>query len=64
MSKKSLFFHKTHVSSQRDASFAGSACSPSCEGSHLHIEIWKNGDPIDPETFFYTQLDENGKPIE
>ena len=42
----------------------GSACAPECSGPHLHIEVWKNGAPIDPEPFFCTQFDENGKPIE
>ncbi len=37
---------------------------PDCAGPHLHIEVWKNGVPIDPEPFFCTQFDENGKPIE
>lgn len=41
----------------------GSACSERNAGPHLHIEVWKDGISIDPETYFNTQLDENGKPI-
>lgn len=40
----------------------GLACSNGSGGPHLHIEVWINDEPTDPEKFFFTQFDENGKP--
>jgi len=42
----------------------GAACDPNDSGGpHLHVEIYINGQIKDPEEYFFTKLDENGKPI-
>ena len=42
----------------------GAACDPKGSGGpHLHVEVFINNQKEDPEKYFYTKFDENGKPI-